>query len=500
MSSVSLLADSTTALSALSAVSRETAEYQSADDATLLALNELAARQRRLIDAQQAVIAGEIAHRSSRALGQSGMAQRAGFRSAEEFLRGTTGATGRDAATAVAVGRMLRESATEGQIDPQTGEVATPSRPWLADVAAAVRDSRLSTAAAEAIANGLGVPTDDIGAATLAAAARQLIVLAESLDPDRLFRRARQLRDELDTAGVADRERARFLARGLRHVDLPNGMGRLTWDLDPETNTQIKQILDRATSPRRGGVRFVSGENKEKAERIVADPRSTPQLASDVFLALLRAGSDADSTQLLGSGAPSVKVLITARDLGATGGGTESGEGAGADADAGDRPRPRPRYGIGFIEGQSDPVSLETVERSICCGGLIPVIFSSDGQPLDLGREQRLFTSKQKSAMAARDGGCIVDTCDRPPGGTEAHHIKFWDRDGGATDVADGVLLCPFHHKLFHNNHWEIERVGGQYFLIPPHDVDPKRTPIPTRSKSGAMRRLREEERVRDEG
>jgi hypothetical protein len=75
----------------------------------------------------------------------------------------------------------------------------------------------------------------------------------------------------------------------------------------------------------------------------------------------------------------------------------------------------------------------------------------------------------------------------------EAHHILFWARDKGRTDVADGILLCKFHHLLMHNNHWEIERVGSDYFLIPPVSVDPARTPRRMPSKSAAMRDLARE-------
>ena len=74
--------------------------------------------------------------------------------------------------------------------------------------------------------------------------------------------------------------------------------------------------------------------------------------------------------------------------------------------------------------------------------------------------------------------------CDRPPSWTEAHHIQHWARDGGRTDIADGILLCRHHHLLFHNNGWEIEREGCAYWLVPPADVDPGRTPIRLESKS----------------
>ena len=131
------------------------------------------------------------------------------------------------------------------------------------------------------------------------------------------------------------------------------------------------------------------------------------------------------------------------------------------------------------------------MERNICTGGTISILFDPDGRPVDLGREARLFNTRQKIALAARDGGCMWGNCDRPPAWTEAHHIKHWKRDHGNTDLADGILLCRHHHLLLHNNHWEIIRNGNTYWLIPPPDIDPTRTPRQLASKSAALRDLK---------
>jgi hypothetical protein len=308
-------------------------------------------------------------------------------------------------------------------------------------------------AAAESIGAGLGLPTSSVPADVLAAAAQQLCDEARTLDADRILRRARDLRTELDAAGIPLREEERRAQRGLRFHRRPDGLSRLTWDMDPETAALIGDVYDRATSPRRGGPRFDSPE----AHRIADDPRTTEQLASDVFLHLVQAGADADSSELLGSGAPSLRVLVSA-----------------------DR---------GHIEGQHDPVSTETVERLRCSGSTLSITVR-DGQPIDVGREQRLYTRRQRIALAARDGGCRWPGCDRPPSWTEAHHINHWARDNGRTDVADGILLCRHHHLLSHNNHWEITRDGDEYWLVPPPEQDPLQRPRPMPSSSPAMREL----------
>lgn len=259
--------------------------------------------------------------------------------------------------------------------------------------------------------------------------------------------------------------------RSLRVVKQADGMTRLTWVMDPETAAIITDLFDRTTSPRRGGPRFVSGDAAELASCIAEDPRTTEQLASDVFANLLRAGADADSSSLLGSGAPVVHLLVTQRD---------AGRGSGANSTE--------RAGVGFIEGQTAAVSIATIERAACSGGTQQAIFDDNFQPLDLGYTQRLFSKKQKAALAIRDGGCMFEDCTAPPSWTEAQHPQPWSRDG-RTDINNGILLCRFHHLLLHNNGWEILRSGGQFWLIPPPDVDPEKTPRLLRSKSQVLRR-----------
>ncbi len=417
-------------------------------DSELLALSREASRVRQLADAHIAVIAGEIARRSARELGSSGLAQRLGLRTADELVRVTNGSTSREAMAAVRVGRVI----------------VTPEQPWLAPVSRAVVDGSLPVASADAIRAGLGSPTAGVSEAVLTDAAAQLCADVAALDPDRLQRRARELRDQLDEAGVAEREAARRSQRSLRFSRLPDGMTRAVWLMDPETSAVFGNVYDRATSPRRGGPRFVSDDAQALTEKILADERTTEQLASDVFLELLRHGSDADSSALLGTGGASVIVHVEATLL-AT------------------------RAGHGYIEGQHDPVSIDTIERLACSGGVTEVTFDSQGQPLDLGREERLYSRRQRRALAARDGGCVAPGCDRPPSWTEAHHINHWARDGGRTDIADGILLCRHHHLLFHNNGWEIERVGGDYWLLPPRSVDPTQQRIRLESKNPVRRR-----------
>ena len=63
MTSTDLTQQFSGALSALSAVSRDVADFRTADDATLVSLSKLAAQEKQLAEAHLALIAGEIAAR-----------------------------------------------------------------------------------------------------------------------------------------------------------------------------------------------------------------------------------------------------------------------------------------------------------------------------------------------------------------------------------------------------------------------------------------------------
>jgi Domain of unknown function (DUF222) len=441
------------AVSVLTELPTEAQAYRVLGESDLLELNQLFATSQRILRGSGALIAGEIAHRSTPELGSQGLAQRAGHRTPEQFVKITTGATARDAVTAVKVGTLMREAALSGEIDPVSGEIVTSAQPWLAPVTAALTSRAISIEAADAIRVGLGNPNSAITAFQLEDAAVQLCEAALSLDPDALAREARAFRDELDIDGVAIREDERRQKRSLRLFVLPDGMTKLVWTMDPETAASVRDLYDRATSPKLGGVRFVSADGQKLADQILTDERTPEQLASDGFAQLLKLGADADPQFLLGSGAPVIRITATKSAV-------------------------ETRQGLARIEGQQAPVSIATLEKLSCEGGAKSVVFDESGTVLDFGREQRFFTRKQREALALMWGGCAAPGCDRPPSWCEAHHIVFWSRDEGGTDLADGILLCRHHHLLFHNNGWEIQRdASRKYWLIPPTRQDPDQTP-----------------------
>jgi hypothetical protein len=76
------------------------------------------------------------------------------------------------------------------------------------------------------------------------------------------------------------------------------------------------------------------------------------------------------------------------------------------------------------------------------------VWFERDGQVIGAGRTTRLISRRLRRALEHRDRSCAVPGCGATRG-LHAHHIRHWE-DGGLTELANLVLLCPYHHRLHH--------------------------------------------------
>jgi len=124
------------------------------------------------------------------------------------------------------------------------------------------------------------------------------------------------------------------------------------------------------------------------------------------------------------------------------------------------------------------PLDLAEVFRLALLGAVSTMTIDAQGRPLNLGRRQRLATPDQWIALRVRDRGCVTPGCDRPPDYCQAHHLKWWDRDTGPTDLANLALTCTAHHHLIHDQGWHLDpQPDGTWQLTRPDGttVDPPR-------------------------
>ncbi|RTL70280.1 MAG: HNH endonuclease [Pseudonocardiaceae bacterium] len=121
-------------------------------------------------------------------------------------------------------------------------------------------------------------------------------------------------------------------------------------------------------------------------------------------------------------------------------------------------------------------LTAQTLRQLACDAAVVPVVLSSTGVPLDVGRASRTVPDGLRRAVTVRDGGCAWAGCDRQPSWCEVHHVVEWQH-GGPTELGNLVMLCSAHHRLIHHSHWEVRMVHGLPEFIPPSWIDRQRTP-----------------------
>ncbi|WP_235565605.1 HNH endonuclease [Microbacterium sp. Root166] len=407
----------------------------------LVGLNGALGALRRRVEAAHAQVASEIARQSRPELGAEGLAKKNGYRNPALLIATTTGTTVGDASRLVAVGEATAPRRTFSGADAParhphvaralaTGDIGMNASAAIIAMldrvalraAPDVVDSAEQTLAGQAV----GLSLDQLG---------RVLARAEAyIDPDGLEPKEEQLRGE---RGLVMFERA--------------GMVHLNAKLDPESAAPVKAAIEAIVTAE---FRNEAG-NDGVGERDDADaPRRTlSQRQADALVQLAThvAGCTATGRPMEGA---TVIVRMTLADL-------ESGNGSAT------------------VDGIDQPISIATARRMAASGGVIPCVLDGDSEIVDWGRQRRLFTLAQRRALAERDGGCAM--CGLPPGMTKAHHLRWWSRDAGPTDLSNGVLLCETCHHRIHDNGWDIRIEGrgveGRVWFVPPPHVDPDRVP-----------------------
>jgi hypothetical protein len=409
-----------------------------AKDGTLLGLAERAGSLAKLLDAVACRISGEIAARSERNAVDP-LAKRMGERTAAALVARSAGVgTGR-AADWCSIGRPLAARSS------LSGEPLPPAFPQLAE---ALDSGLLSADAARVL-------VDTLQKVSVTASHEQVELLEAFLvEQSRYVSVAdlpvlcRRVRDQFDPDGIEPREEELRARAGFSIVHRRDGLLRWVIDAHPEAAGFLTAALDANLAPSRR-VAFLDPD-EAAVDDALADTRTLAQKRLDALVAIAKGSLRADAGDVSGT-AVTMLVSIDAAAL-------VSGIGAAT------------------IFGVDEPISAGAARRLACEAKILPVVLGGASQPLDLGRERRLFTEAQRVAMAIRDGGCVWPGCQEPPGRCQAAHLEPWF-PAGRTDLVNGVLLCPFHHRRFDRDGWSMRFEDGVPYLIPPPWVDPAGTP-----------------------
>ena len=403
----------------------------------LLEAQSAAARARRAADLLVATLAGEIAERSV----AGGLAKAEGFSSPERLIASLTGGSLADAHRLVEAGALLADNAARPAKSQPDREPPGPG----AILAAALAAGEVSVEAAALVRGAVNRirAAADCGLAEVASVVElenKLTALARTLRLAELRRACDRAEANASPAAWELRERRQRAARCVGVASDAEGMVVITARLDPPSAAPVIAWLD-------AQVRDAFQRRREQ-EGAGEDKRSAGQIRADALVALARHGLRCASPA---SGvATTIVVRLSEEQL-------------------------RSGLGIADCDGLTAPISASTARRMAADAEVIPLVLGGDSEVLDIGRARRLFTRAQRLALVERDGGCAW--CHAPPSFCDAHHIRWWTRDQGRTDLNNGVLLCVSCHHRLHDTGWEVRVEAGRVYFVPPAGVDSARTP-----------------------
>ncbi|TFB93893.1 HNH endonuclease [Cryobacterium luteum] len=458
--------------------------------AVLVALEGLG----RKVDGARLRATTDIGVRAETDLGNGSLAYRNGCRNRVEFITQLAGISGREAKRRLKLGETTVERTPMG--------LPVPARyPVIAD---GLSSGELGVEAAEIIATTLTAlhgtvmqnELDQVERALVASATGAITPETAGLPgagirfaPDLLRAQALEWQGRLDPDGTAPNEEGVEAKSRLTFGLLRNGLYPLRADVTPELRGIMDTLFDTHLSARSRTPIFVptdsldsvdgngvgggcgvgggetlldgldpadGGTDRFSADPFIGDPRydgdrrTAGEKRADILRAVFEAAARDPKTPTMGGAAPTVMIHINATDL--------------------DNDR-----GVGWIDGIEAPVSMRRVKETICAGGSQHAIFGPNGDVLYLTDKIRCFTAKQRAAIAARDGGCIIPGCTIPARWTEVHHVVPYGK-GGPTRIDNGTLLCWFHHHTIETSGWDIRMIAGRPQVRGPLLWDPTQT------------------------
>jgi hypothetical protein len=296
------------------------------------------------------------------------------------------------------------------------------------DLEDALGDGKVSAGHLDAIAAATKRLDDELKAKFLEHE-KELLEKALTESVDAFTRRCRQLARRLvaaATAGKSDAEELdaqRKRSRVKRWVDKITGMHHTHLELDPIRDAALWSVVDAQLARLR--------QNDGNAK--------TPwsQMQVNAFIAAVEAGLDNGNGDGNGGDAgrrvPEVTVLVDWQTL-------ISG-----------------LHDSGVCETEDGiPLPVSTVRRMCCDAEVLPAVLGGDGEVLDAGRSKRTANRQQRRALRAMHRTCGHRDCAVAFSACRIHHIRWWWKHRGLTDIDNLLPLCEKHHHLVHEGGWTL--------------------------------------------
>jgi hypothetical protein len=130
------------------------------------------------------------------------------------------------------------------------------------------------------------------------------------------------------------------------------------------------------------------------------------------------------------------------------------------------------------------------VARRLACDATVVVALDDDvGHTMYEGRARRDPTPTQRRELWRRDRHCRFPGC-RNATFVNPHHLRWWKRDRGKTDLDNLALLCEHHHHLVHSKAWRLEGdANGELSFLGPSGRVMTSRPSPLWTRVSAPRR-----------
>src|SRR4029077_1178007 len=265
---------------------------------------------------------------------------------------------------------------------------------------------------------------EHVGAAPVRKEEAGWLQAAQALDPGQFTGVAKSFEHRVDAAGALT-EANRAYERRYFHIAEPvDGLVRLDGVLDVEGGATLRRALQKIMQP------------------LKDDPRRSGQRSAGALVELGRQGGSGSKR---GGAGPRPQLIIR----------------ASLDTLAG-----TPGAPAGELDG-GGTVPAETVQRHACDSAIIRI--TGEGElDHELNHASRTIPASTRRALEARDQHCVFPGCSRPTMWCDGHHLVWWIK-GGATALPNLALLCRPHHRMVHEEGWQLVRhKDGRFTAIPP--------------------------------
>jgi hypothetical protein len=266
---------------------------------------------------------------------------------------------------------------------------------------------------------------EHVGAAAVRKEEGNLLKVAQTMDPGRFTSVAKGFEAQVDAAAALTEANHAYQRRYFHISEPRDGMVRLDGILDLEGGATLKTALGALMPPPRHD-----------------DDRTPGQRCADALVDLGRRRLDGHKPGTVGGLRPHLVITASAETLAGLPGAPP------ADLD-----------GVG-------PIPMETAQRHACDPSVSWLLGQAELESETSHAHQRIPAATRR-ALVARDRGCVVNACHRPPAWCDGHHLVWWTR-GGKTELPNLALVCGRHHRMFHEEGWTLVRKDGRFVAIPP--------------------------------